>query len=135
MPSHKVCPHPNPSPAPRERGSEGSPLGSRVRHPPRRDELRANAAEDLIHVFEDVPVEEAQDREPEALEPEIAGSVALSLVSVRRPVGLDHEAGVGAEEVGDEGTDGVLAAKFRARKPSIAQQLPQHPLGRRRGPT
>jgi hypothetical protein len=29
----------------------------------------------------------------------------------------------------------VLAAKFRARKPSIAQQLPQHPLGRRRGPT
>jgi hypothetical protein len=119
----------------RRRFRIGLDFGIEVRPRPGRDEVRANATEHVLGVFEDVAVEEAQDREPEALEPVIARGVPSSFASVRSPVGFDHEPGFGAEEVDDEGPDGVLATKLRARKPSIAEQLPQRPLGRRRSPS
>ncbi len=110
-------------------------VGIEVRPRPGGDELHANAVKDVLGVFEDVAVEEAQHREPEALEPVTACVVASTVASVRRPVGFDHEPGLGAEEVGDERPDGVLAAKLRARQPPAAQQLPQRPLCGCRGAT
>ena len=77
-------------------------------------ERLANALEDSRGAVEDLAVLEPQDRDPETGEPPVAHVITQRHRVVTGTIGFDDETRLLAEEVDDEGANGMLPPKLRA---------------------
>jgi hypothetical protein len=89
----------------------------------------ADGVEDLLWVFVDLLVREAQDGDASSAKERVAKSVTPVTAAVRFAIDLDGEAGVHAEEVGEVGTDRELTPELEAIDLASAEPLPKARLG------
>jgi hypothetical protein len=72
---------------------------------------------------------DTEDRQASLLHPAVAVDVLLAAVGVIGAVEFDDEADLGAEEIGEEWAEGVLAAELVAADFAVAQAGPEDLLG------
>ncbi len=71
-----------------------------------------NAVKDAVGMAQDQVVGQTEDDKTRGGKPSIAAAVAPGLGEVRGTIGFEDEAGFPAEEVDEEGSDGMLTAEF-----------------------
>jgi hypothetical protein len=93
----------------------------------------ANGRQDSGEIVVDGGVWEAEDRVASGGEEGFSLCIVLALCwnEVNGTVELDDKATVGAAEIGDEWTDGMLAAELQPGEAAIAQPGPEDLLGAR----
>ena len=82
-------------------------------------------------MVQDQVVGQTKDDKTRGTKPSIASAVAQGLGEVGGTISFDDEARLLAEEVDEEGSDGMLTAEFGVHDLPAAKQLPKHPFGRR----
>lgn len=95
---------------------------------------RVNLAQHRRQAIQHRRVLDAQHPIAGRAQPRLPVGVRLALRGVDRPIDLDDEQPVRAAEIGDEGADGVLAAKRRAIAATVAQCRPEARFRRRLPP-
>lgn len=83
-------------------------------------------------MLEDVVVAEAQHHQPVGRHDRIANTIMVLSSEVGRAIGFDHQPSLGTVEVRHVETDGLLAPELQPGKTTVAQQLPERALRRRR---
>jgi len=91
----------------------------------------ADALQDSREVMADVVVADAEDAKAARRQHAVTLGVVVCLSPMDCAVDLYHQAGLGAEEVGDEAVDDLLPMESEAVEPVISQAVPQRRLLRR----
>ena len=94
----------------------------------------ADSGKSTVRMAQNEVVGEAKDPKIRCGKPGITAAITLRFGKVRSSIGLDHKSRFPAEEVDDEGPDGMLSPKLGLHHLPAAHHLPEHPLGLR-GPT
>ena len=93
--------------------------------------VTTDLVEDAVRMVQDLVVREAKDDKASSHQPSVAAAVAQRLGEVRSAIRFDDEAGFLAEEVDDEGADGMLSSELGLHKLPAAQHAPKLLFGGR----
>jgi len=96
-----------------------------------RGQVTTDLEKDAVRMVQDLAVGQTKDDEASSPEPSVAAAVSQRLGEVRRAIRFDDEAGFLAEEVDDEGSDGMLSPELGLHDLPAAQHGPKLPLGGR----
>jgi hypothetical protein len=87
-----------------------------------------DSGEGVFGVEEELLVGETKSAQAGGTQVGVAAAVTLAEAEMHGAINLDEQASLDAEEVSEEGTDGVLAAKLVAGQPAGAEKRPKQPL-------
>ena len=96
-----------------------------------RGEETTDLVEDARRMVEDFVVGQTKHDQPCSGKPSVAAAVAQRLGEVRSAIRFDDEAGFLAEEVDDEGADGMLSSELGLHKLPAEQHAPKLLFGGR----
>jgi hypothetical protein len=103
-------------PAPLPKGEGGRKM---------RGEKTTDLVQDAVRMVQDSVVGHTKDDEASSHQPSVATAVAQRLGEVRSAIRFDDEAGFLAEEVDDEGSNGMLSAELGLHDLPAAQHAPK----------
>jgi len=90
-----------------------------------RGEVTSNLVEDAVRMAQDLVVGQTQDDEASRHQPSVAATVSQRLGVVRSAIRFHDETRFLAEEVHDEGSDGMLSAELGLHDLPVAQHAPK----------
>jgi len=88
-------------------------------------EVTPDPVEDAVRMTEDLVVGQTKDDEASSPEPSVAAAVSQRFGEVRSAIRFDDDTRFLAEEVHDEGSDGMLPAELRLHDLPAAQHAPK----------
>lgn len=93
--------------------------------------FRLNSLQNRIQIRQHLLIREAQYHQSQTLQELLPNGVLLPAVVVHRSIHFYQQASFSTIEIGNETTNGVLAAKLEPIQPTSSQGLPQYLLGGR----